>query len=90
MLRIGAAYDQGDFGTAETSRVFFVPITLRYVGERFDLSATPSFARVSTTGGIRLIEGVPTPTGGAAGRNPRNAFGPGRYADSRPVLSCGR
>jgi hypothetical protein len=63
LFKIGAAYDEGDFGTLETSRVLFVPVTLRYVSSRFDISATPSFALVNTTGGVRLVEGVPTPTG---------------------------
>jgi hypothetical protein len=62
-IKIGASYDRGDFGTAETTKVLYAPITLRYLGERFDLSVTPSFARVNTTGGVRLIDGVPTPTG---------------------------
>jgi hypothetical protein len=63
MLRIGAAYDEGDFGASEKSRVLFVPITMRYLGNRFDASVTPSFARVNTTGGIQLIEGAPTRIG---------------------------
>lgn len=62
-IKIGASYDRGDFGSAETTHVFYAPITFRYLGERFDLSVTPSVARVDTTGGVRLIEGVPTPTG---------------------------
>src|SRR4030095_11967197 len=61
-IKIGASYDRGDFGTSETTRVLYAPITLRYLGERFDLSVTPSFARVNTAGGVRLIDGVPTPT----------------------------
>jgi hypothetical protein len=77
LFKIGAAYDQGDFGTSETSRALFLPLTLRYLGERFDVSVTPSFALVNTSGGIRLIEGVPTPTGeGIAGvRDTRSGAG---------------
>jgi hypothetical protein len=62
-LKIGAFYDQGDFGSSNTSRSFYTPVTLRYLGNRFDVSVTPSFALVNTAGGIRLIDGVPTPTG---------------------------
>ena len=76
LLKIGAAYDQGDFGSSETSRVLFVPFTLRYLGSRFDVSVTPSFALVDTSGGIRLIEGVPTPTGEEIGiRETRSGAG---------------
>lgn len=62
-FKIGAFYDQGDFGSLNTSRAFYTPVTLRYLGNRFDVSVTPSFALVNTAGGIRLIDGVPTPTG---------------------------
>jgi hypothetical protein len=62
-IKIGASYDRGDYGSTELTRVLFVPITFRYFGEKYDLSVTPSFARVDSSGGVRLIEGVPTPTG---------------------------
>lgn len=62
-IKVGASYDRGDFGTSETTHVFYMPITFRYLGEKFDISVTPSIARVNTTGGIRLVDGVPTPTG---------------------------
>jgi hypothetical protein len=62
-LKIGAFYDQGDFGSLNTSRAFYTPVTLRYLGNRFDVSVTPSFEVVDSAGGIRLIDGVPTPTG---------------------------
>ena len=66
-LKIGGFYDQGDFGTLDTTKVFFTPITLRYLGNRFDVSITPSYAQVSTIGGVRLIDGIPTrPEGGTA------------------------
>jgi hypothetical protein len=66
-LRIGASYDQGDFGSSETSKVLYTPVTLRYLGERFDAGVTASFARVNTAGGLRLLEGEPTPTGEQTG-----------------------
>ena len=67
LFKIGASYDQGDFGTSETSRALFIPVTLRYLGSRFDVSVTPSFALIDTSGGVRLIEGIPTSTGEGAG-----------------------
>lgn len=63
LLKVGALYDQGDFGTPATSRVFFVPVTFRYVAPRFDVGVTPSFAWIDTPGGVRLVDGVPVPTG---------------------------
>lgn len=62
-LKIGAFYDQGDFGSLNTSRAFYTPVTLRYLGDGYDVSVTPSFELVNSAGGIRLIDGVPTPTG---------------------------
>jgi hypothetical protein len=61
-VKIGAYYDQGDFGSLNTTRAFYTPVTLRYLGNRFDIGVTPSFALVNTPGGVRLIDGVPTPT----------------------------
>jgi len=70
-------YDQGAFGKVDTTRVFFTPITLRYLGKRFDVSVTPSYAQVSTIGGVRLIDGIPTRTepGTALVRDTRSGLG---------------
>jgi Putative MetA-pathway of phenol degradation len=67
LVKIGTLYERGDFGTPNTTRVFFVPVTFRYLGERFDVSVTPSFVRIDTSGGVRLIDGVPIPTGEGPG-----------------------
>ena len=72
-IKIGASYDMGDYGTTDTTKVLFVPVTFRYLGERFDVSVTPSFARVDSTGGVQLIEGVPTPTGTASSTRVTNS-----------------
>jgi hypothetical protein len=63
VLKIGGLYEQGDFGTPSTTRVLFVPITFRYRGEKFDLSATPSVGLIHTGGDVVLIDGSPTPAG---------------------------
>jgi hypothetical protein len=62
-IKVGASYDRGDYGTTEVTRVLFVPVTIRYFSEKYDFSVTPSFSRSDSTGGLRIIEGVPTPTG---------------------------
>jgi len=62
LLKIGSLYEQGDFGTPNTTRVLFVAVTFRYVAERFDIGVTPSFALINTRGGVRLIEGIPVRT----------------------------
>src|SRR5678815_1024476 len=58
---IGFGYDQGDFGTTETSRAVYVPFTLRYIAPRFDIGVSSSFVRLKAPDGVRLIDGVPTP-----------------------------
>ena len=60
-LKVGAAYDQGDFGTSETTRAFFVPVTFRYLGERFDVGATASVIYLDTESQVVVVDGVPTP-----------------------------
>lgn len=67
-IKIGPTYDQGDFGTSDTTRTLFVPLTLKYLGDRFDIGVTPSFVVVDTVGGVTLIEGTPTRTGAQARR----------------------
>lgn len=63
LVKIGGAYDRGDFGGTETTQVAYLPVTFRYLGTRFDLSVTPMFASVDTPSGYRLIDGTPTFTG---------------------------
>jgi hypothetical protein len=65
-FRIGVGYDQGDFGTDETSRAAYVPVSLRFVANRFDLTVASSLARIDTAEGVRLIDGVPVQTGEGA------------------------
>ena len=62
-LKIGASYDEGHFGSSGTTKVLFTPVTLRYLGNRFDVSVTPSFALMNSPGGVRLVDRVPTPIG---------------------------
>ena len=65
VLKVGSLYEQGDFGTPNITRVLFIPTTLRYNGGRFDISATPSFGYIRTSGDVVLIDGTPTPTNNA-------------------------
>ncbi len=74
-LKVGATYDQGDFGTSSTTRTLFVPVTVKYLGERFDLGVTPSFVVVDTAGGVTLVEGEPTRTGTGVRRVINAGFG---------------
>jgi len=60
-LKVGAAYDQGDFGTSETTRSFFLPVTFRYLGERFDVGVTGSLIYLDTESRVVVVDGVPTP-----------------------------
>lgn len=62
VLKFGSLYEQGDFDTPSTTRVFFAPMTLRFNGEKFDISATPSVGFIRSSGGVVLVDGTPTPT----------------------------
>jgi hypothetical protein len=66
-LRIGAGYDQGDFGSSEVSRAYYAPLSVRYTARRFDFGVSSAFARIDTAGGIRLIDGIPTLTDPSSG-----------------------
>jgi hypothetical protein len=60
---MGIGYDQGDFGTGETSRAAYLPVSVRFAASRFDLTVSSSLARIDTSEGVRLINGMPTQTG---------------------------
>jgi hypothetical protein len=62
-LKIGAGYDQGDFGTRDTTRSFYAPVTFRYLGERFDVGVTASIIYLDTESSVVIIDGQPTPSG---------------------------
>jgi len=65
-IKIGTAYDRGDYGSTQTTQTRYLPVTFRYLGEKFDFSVAPSLAQVDTASGVVLIDGVPTPIGPAA------------------------
>lgn len=66
-FRMGAGYDQGDFGSTEVSKAYYAPFSLRYTGKRFDLGVSSAYVRIDTAGGVRLIDGVPTQTDSSSG-----------------------
>jgi len=65
-LKIGTTYDRGDYGSTQTTQTRYLPVTFRYLAEKFDVSVAPSLAIVDTPGGVVLIDGVPTPIGTAS------------------------
>jgi len=61
-LKVGAGYDQGDFGARDTTRSFYVPVTFLYLGERFDVVVTSLSIYLDTESSVVVIDGVPTPS----------------------------
>lgn len=59
-LKFGAGYDQGDFGTNDTTRSVYAPVTFRYLGERFDVGVTASLLYLDTESNVVVIDGQPT------------------------------
>ncbi len=66
-LKIGATWEEGDFGTSETTRSLYAPVTLRYLGERFDVSVTGAFVYLDAPREVTLVEGTPQVTDEARG-----------------------
>lgn len=60
-LKIGAGYDQGDFDTSNTTRSAYLPVTLRYLGERFEIGVTASLVYLDTESSVVVVDGVPAP-----------------------------
>ncbi|MGH7278086.1 MAG: hypothetical protein ACREJG_05305 [Candidatus Rokuibacteriota bacterium] len=83
-LKIGPSYDEGDFGTSDTTRTFFLPLTLKYLGDRFDVGVTMSYVSIDSAGGVTIVDGRPVETGEERGaRRTDSGFGDiflrGRY-----------
>ncbi len=60
-VRISATFETGDFGTGTTTNTLFVPFTLRYLGDRFDLRVTVPFIAQESSAAVTVIDGRPEP-----------------------------
>lgn len=60
-LKVAVTYEQGDFGTASTTRTVFVPFTLQYLGDQFDLGVTVPFLYQETPPNVVAVAGAPEP-----------------------------
>lgn len=82
-LKFGAGYDQGDFGTSEQTRTLYAPVTLRYLGERFDVGITGSFIYLDSPSDVTIVDGRPVITGQPGDRETATGIGDtvlrGRY-----------
>ncbi len=58
-FKAGATYEEGDFGTTVTTKTLFIPFTLRYLGDRFDIGLTVPFIHQETSQAVTLVDGVP-------------------------------
>jgi len=76
-IKVGTAYDRGDYGSTELTTTRYFPVTFRYLGEKFDASVTPALARTDSAGGVVLIDGVPTPIGPGTGALQQTQYGAG-------------
>lgn len=66
-LKFGLSYDEGDFGTRQTTRTLFFPVTFRYLGEHFDIGITGSFIHLEAPRDVVIVEGQTQRTGRAGG-----------------------
>lgn len=82
-LKLTPGYEQGDYGADDTTRIFALPLTLRYLAETWDVSATFSYLRVDSPGDVTFVAGQPVPVGGDGERRVDEGFGDivlkGRY-----------
>jgi hypothetical protein len=60
-IKVTPGYEQGDYGTDGTTRIFALPVTLRYLAEKWDLSATLSYLRVDSPGNLTFVAGQAAP-----------------------------
>lgn len=74
-LKLGATYDQGDFGTSETTHTFYAPVTFRYLGDWWDVGVTGAFVYLDAPRQITLVDGTPTQTSDTGGRESNAGLG---------------
>ena len=55
----GFSYLEGDFGTGTTAQTIYMPFTLRYLGERFDVGLNIPFVYKDSSAAISIIDGRP-------------------------------
>ncbi len=60
-VKTSATFETGDFGTGTTTNTLFVPFTVRYLGDAFDLRVTVPFIWQESSAAVTAIEGVPIP-----------------------------
>jgi hypothetical protein len=74
-LKLGAVYEQGDFGTSEVTRTLTAPATARYLGERFDFAVTAFFVYVDSPQQVVFVDGSPNVAGEAGERETEAGLG---------------
>ncbi len=73
----GFTYLEGDFGTGTSSKTVFMPLTFRYLGERFDLGLTIPFVYQDSSAAVSIIDGRPIRVRGDAASNIIDLLAPG-------------
>lgn len=71
-VKLGAVYEQGDFGTSDVTRTLSAPATARYLGERFDFAVTTFFLYVDSPQQVVFVDGSPN-VGGQTGERETEA-----------------
>lgn len=72
-LKIGPTYDQGDFGTSETTHAFYLPVTFRYLGDWWDISITNGFVYLDAPPQVTFVDGSPVQTSPGTGTRETNS-----------------
>lgn len=55
----GVSYEEGDFGTGVNSKTVIAPLTVRYLGDRFDLGLTLPFVYQDSSDAVTIVGGQP-------------------------------
>lgn len=63
LVRTGAFYDTGDFGTSRNFHTWYFPVTVKGVYDPFDVSLTAAWVYLTTQQRLALAEGIPNPSG---------------------------
>lgn len=80
-------YSSGKYRTDEKTTILYIPLTIKRLFKDGDVSLSIPYVRISGTGAVRLVGGVPTKTSSVSGRAAGGGSGGGKKPGDRPLSS---
>jgi hypothetical protein len=80
-------YSSGNYRTDEKTTILYIPLTIKRLFNDGDISLSIPYVRISGTGAVRVVGGVPTKTSSVSGRAAGGGSGGGKKPGDSPLSS---